>query len=81
VQEAAFLRLYPDDGSLQEQMIVEARSCFAVPDGMSDAAAALLEPLGVALHAVDLGKLKAGAERRRDWGGSDWSTDYTAGRG
>src|SRR5664279_737034 len=53
-----FCGLYPDDGSLQEQMIVEARSCFAVPESMSDATAALLEPLGVALHAVDLGKLK-----------------------
>jgi L-iditol 2-dehydrogenase len=39
-------------------MIVEARTCFPVPDSISDAAAALLEPLGVALHAVDLGKLK-----------------------
>ncbi len=53
-----FCGLYPDDGALQEQMIVEARSCFAVPDSISDASAALLEPLGVALHAVDLGKLK-----------------------
>lgn len=53
-----FCGLYPDDGSLQEQMIVEAHTCFPVPDSISDAGAALLEPLGVALHAVDLGKLK-----------------------
>lgn len=53
-----FCGLYPDDGSLREQMIVEARTCFPVPDSISDAEAALLEPLGVALHAVDLGKLK-----------------------
>lgn len=53
-----FCGLYPDDGALQEQMIVDARMCFPVPDSISDAGAALLEPLGVALHAVDLGKLK-----------------------
>lgn len=53
-----FCGLYPDDGSLQEQMIVSARSCFPVPDTITDAGTALLEPLGVALHAVDLGKLK-----------------------
>ncbi|HVU13327.1 MAG TPA: alcohol dehydrogenase catalytic domain-containing protein [Phototrophicaceae bacterium] len=53
-----FCGLYPDDGALQEQMIVAAHSCFPVPDSISDTEAALLEPLGVALHAVDLGKLK-----------------------
>jgi L-iditol 2-dehydrogenase len=53
-----FCGLFPDDGSLQEKMNVSAHSCFPVPDGISDAATALLEPLGVALHAVDLGKLK-----------------------
>ncbi|MFN8565779.1 MAG: alcohol dehydrogenase catalytic domain-containing protein, partial [Anaerolineae bacterium] len=53
-----FCGLYPDDGALQEQMIVAAHSCFPVPDSISDTAAALLEPLGVALHAVDLGKLR-----------------------
>ena len=53
-----FCGLYPDDGALQEQMIVEDHTCFPVPDSITDAGAALLEPLGVALHAVDLGKLK-----------------------
>lgn len=53
-----FCGLWPDDGALQEYMIVSARSCFPVPDHLSDAAVALLEPLGVAVHAVDLGKLK-----------------------
>lgn len=53
-----FCGLWPDDGALQQRMIYAARSCFPIPDGMSDAAGALLEPLGVALHAVDLGKLK-----------------------
>ncbi len=53
-----FCGLYPDDGALQEYMISPARSCFPYPDSLSDAAGALLEPLGVALHALDLGKLK-----------------------
>ncbi len=53
-----FCGLYPDDGALQEHMIVSARACFPIPDAITDAGAALLEPLGVALHAVDLGKIK-----------------------
>jgi L-iditol 2-dehydrogenase len=53
-----FCGLYPDDGSLCEYMIVRARDCYPVPDSITDAGAALLEPLGVAIHAVDLGKLR-----------------------
>jgi L-iditol 2-dehydrogenase len=53
-----FCGLWPDDGALREQMIVQGHTCFPIPDAISDAEAALLEPLGVALHAVDLGKLK-----------------------
>jgi L-iditol 2-dehydrogenase len=53
-----FCGLYPDDGSLREYMLVRARDCFPVSDSISDAGIALLEPLGVALHAVDLGKLR-----------------------
>jgi L-iditol 2-dehydrogenase len=53
-----FCGLWPDDGALREQMVVSARSCFPVPDSISDAGAAMLEPLGVALHAIDLGKLQ-----------------------
>lgn len=53
-----FCGLWPDDGALQEQMIVKGHTCFPIPDALSDADAALLEPLGVALHAADLGKLK-----------------------
>jgi L-iditol 2-dehydrogenase len=53
-----FCGLWPDDGALRQYMICPARSCFPYPNSLSDAAGALLEPLGVALHAVDLGKLK-----------------------
>jgi L-iditol 2-dehydrogenase len=53
-----FCGLWPDDGALRERMNWSAHSCFPVPDSISDAGAALLEPLGVALHAIDLGKLQ-----------------------
>jgi L-iditol 2-dehydrogenase len=37
-----------------------ARSCFPLPRSLKDTEAALLEPLGVALHAVDLAGLRVG---------------------
>lgn len=55
-----FCGLWPDDGSLCEYMIMPGRSCFPVPDCISDIEAALLEPLGVGMHAVDLAKLRVG---------------------
>lgn len=51
---------YPDAGSLCEWMHMPARSCVPVPDALDDTCAALLEPLGVALHAVDLARIRAG---------------------
>jgi L-iditol 2-dehydrogenase len=51
---------YPDGGSLCEWMQMPARSCFPIPRAMDFETAALLEPLGVALHAVDLAKLRIG---------------------
>ncbi|MCG3150136.1 MAG: Sorbitol dehydrogenase [Verrucomicrobiae bacterium] len=55
-----FCGLFPDDGSLAEFIRVPASTCFPVPDSIDDASAALLEPLGVALHATDLAKIKQG---------------------
>jgi len=49
---------YPDGGSLCEWMHMPARSCVPVPDAIDNTEAALLEPLGVAIHAVDLAKLR-----------------------
>jgi L-iditol 2-dehydrogenase len=49
---------YPDGGSLCEWMHMPARSCFPVPKRLDDVEAALLEPLGVALHAVDLARVR-----------------------
>ena len=55
-----FCGLFPDDGSLAEYICVPASTCFPIPDSMDFASAALLEPLGVALHATDLAKIQAG---------------------
>lgn len=53
-----FYGVWPENGALHPQMVVEARNCFPVPDSFSAATVALLEPLGVAIHALDLGKLR-----------------------
>lgn len=48
------------DGALREWLTWSEKSLFPIPDSISDAEGAMLEPLGVAIHTVDLGKLKAG---------------------
>lgn len=53
-----FYGVWPEDGALHPQMVVEAGNCFPVSDSFSAATVALLEPLGVAIHAVDLGRLR-----------------------
>lgn len=55
-----FIGVYPTGGALRTQMIVPARCCFPVPDAISDEEVPLLETLGVAIHAVDLGKINVG---------------------
>jgi len=56
----AFCGNFPYGGSLCERMHMPARSCFPVSRKIDDEAAALLEPLGVAIHAVDLARLRVG---------------------
>jgi L-iditol 2-dehydrogenase len=50
-----------DDGGLREWMAWPERALFALPDALSDGDGAMLEPLGVALHAVDLAHMRTGA--------------------
>jgi len=50
----------PQDGALRQYMCWPEAFLFPIPDTLSDAAGALLEPLGVALHTVNLGKLQPG---------------------
>lgn len=53
-----FYGVYPTNGALCEQMIVHGHNCFPIPDSISNGAGTLLETLGVAIHAVDLGHLR-----------------------
>ncbi len=53
-----FYGLYPEDGALRERMNVAARNCFPLPASLSDEAGPLLETLGVAIHAIDLAKIR-----------------------
>jgi L-iditol 2-dehydrogenase len=49
-----------NDGGLRELLAWPTAILHPVPDTLSDADAAMLEPLGVALHAHDLGKPQLG---------------------
>jgi L-iditol 2-dehydrogenase len=49
-----------EDGALREYIAWPDECLFPLPDSLSDADGVMLEPLGVALHAVDLGKLRVG---------------------
>ena len=48
------------DGALQEYLVWPDRLLHPLPDELSDDAGALLEPLGVAIHAVDVSHLHPG---------------------
>jgi L-iditol 2-dehydrogenase len=49
------------DGALRERMAWPTDLLEPVPVAMSDEAVALLEPLGIAIHAADLGHVRLGA--------------------
>lgn len=48
------------DGALREFMPWVTRCLHPLPDSLNDIEGAMLEPLGVALHAIDLGHVKPG---------------------
>ncbi|HEX9090413.1 MAG TPA: zinc-binding dehydrogenase [Anaerolineales bacterium] len=48
------------DGALREKMSWPQGCLYPLPEAMSDAEGALLEPLGIAMHAVDLAHLRVG---------------------
>jgi len=50
----------PQDGALREYMAWPRERLFSLPDSLSDEDGAMLEPLGVALHTVDLGGIRPG---------------------
>ena len=53
-----FIGLWPRHGALRAQMVHPAAQCVALPDGIDPVTGALLEPLGVALHAIRLAKIR-----------------------
>ena len=55
-----FCGLSPDDGCFREKLVSPARSCFILPTDIDDERGAMLEPLGVAMHAVDLCRIMQG---------------------
>jgi len=48
------------DGAFADYIAVHAAFCFPVPEGMSAPIAAMIEPLAVAIHTVELADLKPG---------------------
>lgn len=50
----------PIPGAMREVYDARPDTLFKLPDGFDAADAALLEPLGVAIHAIDLAKIKLG---------------------
>jgi L-iditol 2-dehydrogenase len=48
------------DGALREWLTWPQKHLFPLPDGLSAADGAMLEPLGVAIHTTDLAKLRPG---------------------
>jgi L-iditol 2-dehydrogenase len=52
-----FIGLWPRHGALRTQMVHPAERCVALPERIDPISAALLEPLGVALHAIRLAKI------------------------
>jgi len=59
--EVRFSGLGPDDGSLREWMAWPRECLIPLPEGLSAVDGAMLEPFGVALHAVDLAHVRPGA--------------------
>jgi len=51
-----FLGAPPYNGALAHQIVVPHESLFVMPEGLTPDQGAMLEPLGVCVHAVDLAK-------------------------
>ena len=53
-----FAGVPPHQGGLAEYVTAKPEALITLPDGFDAATAALLEPLGVAIHALDLARLR-----------------------
>ena len=56
-----FLGTPPIPGTFEEYHIYAAHQCLPIPDNVTFAAAATLEPMAVGVHAVNLAQLRLGA--------------------
>jgi L-iditol 2-dehydrogenase len=55
-----FCGLWPHHGSLCEYMLMPAKNCFPLPRSLNDTDGVMLEPLGIAIHATGLAKIRKG---------------------
>ena len=55
-EDLRFAGVSGEDGTLREAMAWPAACLVGVPDEIDDLAAMMLEPLGIAIHATDLGR-------------------------
>ncbi len=60
-QNVRFLGTPPVGGVFEEYHLFDPEQCVPMPDAMSFEAGAALEPMGVAMHAVNLARLTLGA--------------------
>lgn len=58
--QQVFAGHYPQDGAMREFMAWPEGNFHILPDSLTDEEGAMLEPLGVAIHTADLGKVKSG---------------------
>ena len=56
--KVVFLGAPPYQGALTQEIIVQAHSIIKLPDSFRACEAAMLEPLGVCIHAMDLASVK-----------------------
>ncbi|KAJ9144572.1 GroES-like protein [Pleurostoma richardsiae] len=59
-EDVQFAGVYPYDGTLQRYKVHRAQWLHKIPDNVSFAEAALLEPLSVVLHGVETARLSLG---------------------
>jgi len=60
-RDLRFFGIWPHDGVLREQLAHPASLVYPLQERFSAVDAAMLEPLGVAIHAVDLGHVRPGS--------------------
>jgi L-iditol 2-dehydrogenase len=58
--DVVFCGTPPIDGVFAEYTAKPAENCFPLPEGFTPADGAMLEPLGIAIHTVDLAHLRPG---------------------